>query len=207
MLSLKESHIISIIFFVFVLLSVDVQSSFAAQSVVENEVISLKAQPTEKDKLSENAPYELGPGDKISISVYGEPDLTDIYTVSNVGQISIPLIGSIDTTGLTVRGLEDVIEKKLRAGYLKFPSVSVQISQYRPFYIMGEVRMPGSYSFVSDMSVLNAVALAGGFTYRANRKNVEILRANHQISKLIHDIKVDERVKPGDVILVKERFF
>ncbi len=154
-----------------------------------------------------HAAYILGPGDKISITVYGEKDLTNDYIVSNVGNISIPLIGQVNVKGLNLSELENVIEQKLKDGYLKSPSVSAQISEYRPFYILGEVRTPGSYSFVSDMSVLNAVALAGGFTYRADKKTVEILRSQQTKSKIIRKIKVDEPLKPGDIILVRERFF
>lgn len=153
------------------------------------------------------APYVLGPGDKIEITVYGERDLSSTYTVSGAGKISFPLIGQVQGSGQTLSAVENTITKKLKDGYLRAPSVSIQITEYRPFYILGEVRNPGSYSFVAEMSILNAVAMAGGYTYRADKDELEVLRSQKGQREVMRDMKSDAIVHPGDIILVKESFF
>lgn len=157
--------------------------------------------------------YRIGSSDKINITVFGENDLSKDYVVNNIGYISFPLIGSIYAEGLTLKQLEERIREKLMDGYLKNPSISAQMAEFRPFYILGEVRVPGSYAFVSDMSVLNAVALSGGYTYRANQDVVEIMQGGKPTQGKSDSRKVRRvnpeayRVRPGDIILVKERFF
>ena len=155
--------------------------------------------------------YTLGIEDQVHLIVYGENDLTGDYTVGPTGTISVPLIGEVLVNNLSLRQAEQVIATRLADGYLVDPSVSMQIAKRRPFYIMGEVRTPGSYSFVSNMTVMNAVAMAGGFTYRANQSSVEIMRPDNEKSDdgkgVDKEASMDARVAPGDIIVVKERFF
>lgn len=156
---------------------------------------------------SDEDAYRVGSDDELRIIVYGEDELSARYTVSGNGMISMPLIGDVRVSGLTPNQIEAKIVAALSEGYLIDPSVSIEISQYRPFYILGEVRAPGNYAYVNNMSVLNAVAMAGGFTYRADRKYVEILKTGDDHSKMVKDHPVKGSVQPGDIILVKERFF
>lgn len=151
--------------------------------------------------------YVLGPQDQIKVVVYGEDDLSDTYSIDGKGSVSIPLIGEVKLSGITVRDAEIMIAAQLADGYLVDPSVAIEIAMYRPFYILGEVRTPGSYPYIDHISVLKAVALAGGFTYRANTKRVEILRGGEAQSEVYEKFPVDAAIYPGDVIMVKERFF
>lgn len=151
--------------------------------------------------------YTLGIDDEVHMIVYGEPELSGDYIVGSTGTISVPLIGEVAVNKLTLRQAEHIIATRLADGYLIEPSVSLQIAKRRPFYIMGEVRSPGSYSYVSNMTVMNAVAMAGGFTYRARQGSVEILKPENDGKDVDKEASVDARVAPGDIILVKERFF
>ncbi len=151
--------------------------------------------------------YVLDAGDRLRINVFGEADLSGVYNVSSEGIISFPLIGEIKAAGLSAQALAFNLESRLKDGYLRKPSVSIDIDTHRPFYIMGEVKTPGSYNYVSDMTVLKAVAMAGGFTYRAKEDEVEILRLKNGKMEPIGKISVESQTKPGDVIMVKERFF
>ena len=153
------------------------------------------------------AVYRLGADDEIKITVFGEDDLSGEYKVSAGGSVSMPLIGEVPVNGLSLAETENLIETKLAEGYLLEPSVSVAVSKYRPFYILGEVREPGSYSYVSNMTALNAVALAGGYTYRANSKSVQIMRGGKNEGSAYEEFPVEAKVMPGDVIMIKERFF
>lgn len=151
--------------------------------------------------------YILGSGDKLRITVFGEKDLSGDYTVNDAGNISYPLIGEVPLRGLTLVQAKDKIATLLQNGYLNDPSVSIEVGEFRPFYITGEVRSPGSYSFVAGMSVMNAVVVAGGFTFRADQDEVEILRTTAGGTKMLKDMGPEEKVVPGDIILVEERFF
>ena len=148
--------------------------------------------------------YSLGPGDQLRVNVFGEETLSGIYQVGDEGVVAMPLIGSVVAEGLTLNQLEDAIENQLKPDYLKDPQVSIEVLNYRPFYILGEVNDPGGYPFVSGMTVLEAVALAGGFTYRAKTSKVYIRRANGQEEELAG---INEVVLPGDIIRVRERIF
>ncbi|MBP7721056.1 MAG: polysaccharide export protein [Alphaproteobacteria bacterium] len=144
----------------------------------------------------------LGPDDVLEIVVYGEKDLSGSYRIGPDGAIAMPLIGEVNVGGMTARAAEKSIETKLADGYLVEPSVTMQVKSSRPFYIMGEVKNPGSYAYASNMTVLNAVALAGGFTYRAAEGSVEVTRGGAE-----RQISPEEKIAPGDVITVNERFF
>ena len=150
--------------------------------------------------------YVLGIGDKVRLTVYGEDDLSGEYEVSSTGVMALPLIGAIKATGTTVREFEDAVRKKLKAGYLNDPRVSAQVTNYRPFFILGEVSKPGSYPYVNGMSVLNAVALAGGYSYRADTDGVTIMHASDS-EKKEQSAREDAVVMPGDIVRVPERLF
>ena len=154
-----------------------------------------------------NLTYRLGAGDKVKISVYGQADLSGEFVVDSSGTVQLPLIGQVKAMGMTVREFESEIAAALRDGqYLKDPRVSVEVANYRPFYIIGEVNKPGEYPYVNDMTVLNAVALAGGFTFRADDSEVYVRRHGGTTeTKLPADQST--RVEPGDIIRVGERFF
>jgi protein involved in polysaccharide export with SLBB domain len=150
------------------------------------------------------AAYQLGTGDQLRIIVFGEEDLSGEFRVDDTGAVSIPLVGDVIARGQTLRSFEAAVRDKLNEGYLKDPRVSVQVLNYRPFYIIGEVEDGGEYPFVSGMHVLNAVAVAGGFTYRANTSKVFITRGDQEYEFIV---KPELRLEPGDVIRVPERFF
>lgn len=150
--------------------------------------------------------YTLGPGDKLRATVFGHPDLSGQFLVDGSGKISFPLIGDVEAGGRTVRELERLIINKLKPDYLKSPNVSVDVLNYRPFYIIGEVKNPGSYPYVNGMVVINAIALAGGYTYRAREDRLYITRAKDPERKK-QPVNQEAVVFPGDVIEVPERFF
>ena len=150
--------------------------------------------------------YTLGSGDKVRVTVFQEEDLSGEFEVSGEGEISLPLIGSVMARGITLRQLEQDVAGRLMDGFLKSPKVSIDVLNYRPFYILGEVKEPGSYPYVNGMSVLNAVALGGGFTYRAKKEKITIIRANDS-SRTPETVPPETFVLPGDVVRIEERFF
>jgi protein involved in polysaccharide export with SLBB domain len=150
--------------------------------------------------------YNLGPGDQVRVTVFGEADLSGEFKVGDDGDISLPLIGPIKAQGLTTAQLEQTMIERLTPDYVKNPNVSIQVMNYRPFFIIGEVNSPGSYPYVSGMTVLEAVALAGGFTYRAKTEQVYIKRSVGGASDETL-LPIETAVMPGDVIRVRERYF
>jgi polysaccharide export outer membrane protein len=153
-----------------------------------------------------NQEYQLGPGDLLKITVFNQKDLSGDYTINGSGQISLPLIGDVNVKDLTARQVEQGITDKLKPDYLLNPQVSVQVLNFRPYYILGEVKQPKSYPYVDGMTYLNAVAIAGGFTYRAKEDHVLVTRMNDPEKRELK-LNIDDRVLPGDVIHVEERFF
>lgn len=150
--------------------------------------------------------YRLGGGDKLEIRVFNHEELSGEYTLDGSGVLSMALIGSINSQGLTIEELEERIVKKLSPDYLVNPQVSIQVLNYRPFYILGEVENPDSYPYVQGMTYLNAVAIAGGFTYRAKKDFVIVKRKGDGSGEEIK-ASMDMLVMPGDQIKVEERFF
>jgi len=157
------------------------------------------------DAMVETAEYKLGPGDQIRITVFNEPDLTGPFTVGSQGTIAYPLVGSIRAGGLTIPEFTQALQTAL-AEYVRSPSVAVEITNYRPFFILGEVQRPGTYAYSADLTVLNAVATAGGFTYRANRGRVFIRRASETVERE-YQLTVATPVLPGDTVRIGERLF
>ena len=150
--------------------------------------------------------YRLGAGDKVKIVVFDEPDLSGEFELDGAGGLSLPLIGAMPAIELSPRELEARIEAKLLDGYLLRPRVSIEVLSYRPFYIMGEVNQPGSYPYRAGLTVLNAAALAGGFTYRADEDDIEISRESDAAATRFEAEPLTQ-IQPGDVIRVKERLF
>lgn len=146
--------------------------------------------------------YRLGPNDIVRVTVFGEPDLSGDFKLDGAGVAALPLIGSVPLGNQSVREAEKAITAALKDGYLVDPKVSIEVATARPFFIMGEVRTPGSYNFSEGMTVLQAVALSGGFTYRANQREVLLVRGEAE-----EEARMTTRIMPGDVIHVKERFF
>ena len=149
--------------------------------------------------------YRLGPADQLRITVFNEPGLTGLFVVSAQGTIAYPLIGDIRAGGQTVSQFTDALRTAL-SQYVRSPSVSVEVANYRPFFILGEVTHPGTYPYAVDLTVLNAVATAGGFTYRANQHRVFIRHAGES-EEHTFDLTVSTPVLPGDTVRIGERLF
>lgn len=150
--------------------------------------------------------YLLGSGDKLRVTTFGEPTLTGEFTVGGNGVVSLPLVGDISAQGATVAQFRDRFVEALKNGYLVDPRVSVEVLTYRPFYVLGEVNRPGEYPYTNSLTVQNAVATAGGFTYRANTRRVFIKRQG-EIGEREYRLTVGTMVAPGDTIRIGERFF
>lgn len=161
--------------------------------------------PPTPPEMMQHAEYRLGPGDQLRITVFGETDLTGTFTVGSQGSIAYPLVGEVPAAGKTIpeftTGLQTALEQYVRA-----PNVSVEVANYRPFFILGEVQHPGTYPYSANLTVLNAVATAGGFTYRANQGMVFIRHANED-QEHSYPITIATPVLPGDTVRIPERFF
>jgi polysaccharide export outer membrane protein len=152
-----------------------------------------------------NLDYRLGSGDKLRVIVFGEQDLSGEFDVTGSGKVSLPLIGQVQAAGKTVNEFAEEVGNELKQGYLTNPKISIEVLNYRPFYIIGEVVKPGQYPYTNGMTALNAVAVAGGYTYRANHDRVFITRGNASDADYPADQSV--RVLPGDIVRIPERFF
>lgn len=150
--------------------------------------------------------YHLGPNDRISLSVYGEDEISREYVISPTGVISVPLIGEVEAKGLTVEQLRGEIQRRLAAGFVNNPTISLMITGYRNFYILGEVGRPGEYAYTVGLTVTQAVAEAAGFTYRAAKRYVYIRHEGETEEKKVQ-LSPDMKVLPGDTIRFGERYF
>ena len=150
--------------------------------------------------------YRLDAGDKLRVVVYGQEGLTNTYAIDAGGAITMPLIGAVPARGRTPAGLAAEITAKLRNGYIRDPSVAVEIESYRPFFILGEVAAPGQYPYVPNMSVESAVAIAGGFSPRARRDTVTLTHTDGSGS-MRTVVPLGTPLSPGDTVLVGERWF
>jgi polysaccharide export outer membrane protein len=153
-----------------------------------------------------DAAYRLDAGDRLRVVVYGQDGLTNTYAIDAGGSITMPLIGPVSARGRTPAGLASEISAKLRNGYIRDPSVAVEIEAYRPFFILGEVAAPGQYPYVPNMSVESAVAIAGGFSPRAQRDHVTLTHTDNSGS-MRTEVPLGTSVSPGDTVLVGERWF
>ena len=150
--------------------------------------------------------YHLDAGDRLRVVVYGQEGLTNTYAIDAGGSITMPLIGSVPARGKTPAGLAAAITAKLRNGFIREPSVAVEIEAYRPFFILGEVAAPGQYPYVPNMTVESAVAIAGGFSPRALRDRVTITH-NDPAGSMRTIVPLGTAISPGDTVLVGERWF
>jgi len=150
--------------------------------------------------------YRLSVGDELSLTVFGEDNLSGEFIVNRAGDVSIPLIGDVPALSKSLPELKVSIEEALANGYLKEPRINIELLSYRPFYVLGEVDNAGEYPYSEGMTVLNAVATAGGFTYRANTKVVMIKRAGAN-SEERYRLTATTPVQPGDTIRIPERLF
>ncbi len=179
----------------------------ATPTLAQSQPGAQAAIPPQGAAPPQDADYKLGSGDRVRIVVFNQKDMTGEYLVDGSGMLAFPLIGQVRAGGLTAHQLEKEIESKLKPDYLRDPNVSVVVLTYRPFYIVGEVKTPGSYAYVSGMTIINAVALAGGFTYRAKESSFYLTRTEKGGQKKKLDATPDTPVQPGDVITVRERYF
>lgn len=165
-----------------------------------------KSGPKQAEQMGPVERYRLGAGDQVRVTVFGNEDLSGNFTVDGSGFVALPLVGNVEASGISLEEFKYNVISALRPDYLKNPNVSVEVSRYRPFYIIGEVKRPGSYSFVHGMTVINAVALAGGYTRRAREDKPVIIRGSER-AKIKQYVEPDTVVLPGDVIEIPERFF
>jgi polysaccharide export outer membrane protein len=173
--------------------------------------VSLLAGCTDRAPLVEPAtvgsgPYVLGAGDRLRIVVYDQPSLTNLYEVDQSGQVTLPLVGDVGASGSTADALAQRIETKLAAAYLREPNVTVEIATYRPYFVLGEVGNPGQFTYVPGLTAEMAVAAAGGFSDRANKR---VVRLSRTVNGKLYESRmpVVEPIRPGDTIYVPESLF
>lgn len=150
--------------------------------------------------------YRLGSGDKLRVTVFGQPDMSGEFTVDAAGQVTVPLVGAVDAARMTVGELTKALTERLAKDFLVDPKVSIDVLNYRPFYVLGEVKSPGSYAYVVGINIRQAIAIAGGFNRRARTSTVTVYRDTRQ-DKEVFESELDELVLPGDTIDVDRRLF
>lgn len=169
--------------------------------------------PLTHSVAEESSDYRFGPGDYISISVYGEVDLSINVRIGSSGSISYPFLGDVAVKGLTAKQLEKKLIDGLKGPYLVDPNVTVSMLEYRPFYVNGEVKRPGSYPFQPGLTVERAISIAGGFTDRASRSKLSVerdgiyLKDSEENSRVKRSVKLQDAVMPGDVLSIEQSFF
>ncbi len=180
-------------------------------SILVGGWVSILAGCTDRPPLSEPAtvgsgPYVLGAGDRLRIVVYDQPSLTNLYEVDQSGQVSLPLIGDVAASGATSDELAQRVEAKLASAYLREPNVTVEVATYRPFFVLGEVGNPGQFTYVPGLTAEMAIAVAGGFTDRANKR---VVRVSRTVDGKLYESRmaVVEPIRPGDTIYVPESLF
>ncbi len=161
------------------------------------------AEPAHSGTLSN---YQLGSGDKIKIQVYGEDGLSMETKLTDAGTILYPFLGEVRVAGLTVGQLADRIVEGLKGRYLVDPKVSVSVLEYREFFVNGEVKSPGAYPYQPGLTVQKAVSMAGGFTERASRSSITLLREK-DADATPDKVDISSPVSPGDVLTVEQSFF
>lgn len=154
----------------------------------------------------QSAPYALGTGDRLRVIVFGQDNLSNLYTIDSQGRISMPLIDIVSVAGLTTQAVERVIEAKLRNGFIREPKVSVEVETYRPFFVLGEVTNSGQFPYVNSITLQKAIAIAGGFTPRANQNYADVTRMIDG-KPVTAALPLTSLVRPGDAITVRERWF
>jgi protein involved in polysaccharide export with SLBB domain len=150
---------------------------------------------------------KLGPNDRLRITVFGQPTLTGEYTLDGNGVLAFPLIGNVPANGSTTIQLQQAIAAKLQPDYMVNPNVSAEVITRRPFYVIGEVQKPGNYPYVTDMTAVNAIAMAGGFTRRARKNDFYIRRLDKDGKVVRIEANVGTVLQAGDTLEVRERVF
>jgi polysaccharide export outer membrane protein len=168
------------------------------EQLAANETVVVHAPPV--------SDYRLGPGDRVHVTVYDETDLSGDFQVDSLGYVRLPLIGQVKAAGRSAFQLEGAVSDALADGYLKNPRVAIEVTTYRPFYILGQVNKPGQYAYASNMSALDAVALAGGFTDHAVESSVYIRHENETGESLV-PANETVKIQPGDVVRVEQTAF
>jgi len=162
--------------------------------------------PQQASSAADQRIYRLGSGDKLRLTVYGEPDLGGEFVVDGSGKVSVPLIGEVQAQGLTVSEFREMVEARLKDGYLLTPRATAEVTNYRPYYILGEVGKAGEYAYVDGLSVINAIARAEGFTYRAQQKRV-FIKSYGSDKETEYPLTPELLAQPGDTIRIAERYF
>jgi polysaccharide export outer membrane protein len=150
--------------------------------------------------------YTLDSGDKLRVVVFGQDGITNSYTVDAGGNVNLPLVGTVPARGATTQQLSRAIADRLKQGYVREPHVSVEVEAYRPFFILGEVTTPGQYPYVANMTAETAIAIAGGFAPRASKSKVQLTR-NAPGQQINGEVPLNFPLRPGDTVVVKERWF
>jgi protein involved in polysaccharide export with SLBB domain len=173
----------------------------------DRQTLSLSATDGRVRRDESGADYRLGPNDRLRVTVFGQPTLTGEYMLDGNSVLAFPLIGNVDARGMTTQDLQRAIAGKLHPEYLANPSISIEVTNRRPFYVLGEVQKPGNYPYVTDMTALNAVAMAGGYTYRARKTQFYIKRLDGN-GRMVRVVARPETIlRPGDTLEVNERSF
>ncbi|MEL6323266.1 MAG: polysaccharide biosynthesis/export family protein [Pseudomonadota bacterium] len=182
----------------------------ACQTVTETRAVTDDPAPTATTAPAVVDPavgYKLGNGDQIRVTVFDEEELSGEFQVDGTGNVSLPLVGEIKVVGKTVREFQQEFQTRLlNDGYLLNPRVAAEVITFRPFYILGEINRPGEYPYTDDLTVLNAIATAEGFTYRA-KKSVVFIRGAGESDERAVRLTPTLRVQPGDTIRIDERLF
>jgi len=183
--------------------------SFSAMAAVEqseqNNTVSSQQASSGNESHDELHDYLLGTGDRIDIIVYGEPDMSMTFKVGKSGVVNFPYIGEVVISGRTPSSIEQEIEERLRGDYLINPMVTINMEAFRLFYVSGEVTSPNGYEYHPSMTVEKAIAIAGGFTDRADRDDINIRHGG--TNELIEDVELTYPVKPGDTVIIEQSFF
>ena len=166
----------------------------------------VQAQARHSASAETSGSYRLGPNDRIRLKVYGEADISGEYEIDSNGFASVPLAGRIRAAGLTTAQLERSVAAALAKGIVRDPRVNIEMALYRPYYILGEVKKSGEYPYRLGITILDAVASAGGFTYRANENKVFLRRSGGDVEE-VYPLDAPIKVFPGDNIRIPERYF
>ncbi|MDO6416161.1 polysaccharide biosynthesis/export family protein [Sphingomonas sp. BIUV-7] len=166
----------------------------------------ISSEPTKPTPLPADTAYRLSGGDRLRVTVFGEPALTGDYSITADGILSFPLIGEIDARGRSIGEVREALRERLGKGYVNDPRVAIEAISYRPYYVLGEVNRPGEYPYAAGLRVDQAIAAAGGFTYRANRGTAFVRSSDDSAERKVKLRKRPVSVLPGDTIRVGERY-
>lgn len=167
-----------------------------------------RGKPSTVAHSAPDSEYRLAPGDKIRVNVFGEDTLSGDFSITSAGNLTFPLVGNVSATGQTVEQLQEALRIRLADGYVRDPKVSIQVVSFRPYYILGEVNRPGEYPASTGLTLEQAVAAAGGYTYRANTRSAMMKHATETVERPVElRGKVSIVIKAGDTIRIRERHF